>query len=94
MPDNHISFENKDYYIELGLNIAFYRKRAGLTPEPIPPQRHRSPQHHPLVFPGNPVPYCPRPGCGTVPAPAVQGLAINLKNSTNMQPYLDMADVP
>nr|WP_304955406.1 helix-turn-helix transcriptional regulator [uncultured Acetatifactor sp.] len=31
MPDNHISFENKDYYIELGLNIAFYRKRAGLT---------------------------------------------------------------
>ena len=31
MPDNHISFENKDYYIELGLNSAFYRKRAGLT---------------------------------------------------------------
>ena len=31
MPDNHISFENKDDYIELGLNIAFYRKRAGLT---------------------------------------------------------------
>lgn len=31
MPDNHISFENKDYYIELGLNIAFYRKRAGMT---------------------------------------------------------------
>lgn len=31
MSDNHISFENKDYYIELGLNIAFYRKRAGMT---------------------------------------------------------------
>lgn len=31
MPDSHISFENKDYYIELGLNIAFYRKRAGMT---------------------------------------------------------------
>ena len=29
--DSHISFENKDYYIELGLNIAFYRKRAGMT---------------------------------------------------------------
>ena len=31
MPDNHISFENKDYYIVLGLNISLYRKRAGLT---------------------------------------------------------------
>ena len=31
MSDSHISFENKDYYIELGLNIAFYRKRAGMT---------------------------------------------------------------
>lgn len=29
--DNHIEFENMDYYIELGLNIAFCRKRAGMT---------------------------------------------------------------
>ena len=33
MSDSNISFENKDYYIELGLNIAFYRKRAGMTQE-------------------------------------------------------------
>ncbi len=33
MPNNHIAFENKDYYIELGLNIAFYRKRVGMTQE-------------------------------------------------------------
>ena len=33
MPNNHIAFENKDYYIELGLNIAFYRKREGMTHE-------------------------------------------------------------
>lgn len=33
MPNNHIAFENKDYYIELGLNIAFYRKREGMTQE-------------------------------------------------------------
>lgn len=31
MPNNHISFENKDYYIEVGLNISYYRKRAGMT---------------------------------------------------------------
>lgn len=35
MPNNHISFENKDYYIELGLNIAFYRKRVGLTQDAL-----------------------------------------------------------
>lgn len=29
MPNNHIAFENKDYYIEIGLNISFYRKREG-----------------------------------------------------------------
>jgi len=26
-----ISMENVDKYVELGLNIAFYRKRAGMT---------------------------------------------------------------
>ena len=31
MPNNHITFDNRDYYIEVGLNIAFYRKRAGMT---------------------------------------------------------------
>ncbi len=31
MPNDHVAFENKDYYIEVGLNIAFYRKRVGMT---------------------------------------------------------------
>lgn len=31
MPNDHITFDNRDYYIEVGLNIAFYRKRAGMT---------------------------------------------------------------
>ena len=31
MQNDNVAFENKDYYIEVGLNIAFYRKRAGMT---------------------------------------------------------------
>ena len=30
-----VSFENKDKYVELGLNIAFYRTHAGLTQEEL-----------------------------------------------------------
>ena len=30
-----VSIENKDKYVELGLNIAFYRKHAGLTQEEL-----------------------------------------------------------
>lgn len=30
-----ISFQNRDYYIELGFNIAYYRKRAGMTQEQL-----------------------------------------------------------
>ena len=30
-----VSFENKDKYVVLGLNIAFYRKHAGLTQEEL-----------------------------------------------------------
>ncbi len=35
MPNNHITFDNRDYYIEIGLNIAFYRKRAGMTQDAL-----------------------------------------------------------
>lgn len=35
MPNNHITFDNRDYYIEVGLNIAFYRKRAGMTQDAL-----------------------------------------------------------
>lgn len=30
-----ISFENREKYLELGLNIAFYRKRCGMTQEAL-----------------------------------------------------------
>lgn len=30
-----VSFENRDKYMELGFNIAFYRKRKGLTQEAL-----------------------------------------------------------
>lgn len=33
-----VSFENREKYLELGLNIAFYRKRAGLTQERLAEQ--------------------------------------------------------
>lgn len=35
MPNNHITFDNRDYYIEVGLNIAFYCKRAGMTQDAL-----------------------------------------------------------
>lgn len=45
MPNNHIAFENKDYYIEVGLNIAFYRKRAGMTQDALAEKAELSRSH-------------------------------------------------
>ena len=45
MSDSHISFENKDYYIELGLNIVFYRKRAGMTQDMLAEKANLSRSH-------------------------------------------------
>lgn len=35
MPNDNIAFENKDYYIEVGLNIGFYRKREGMIQDEL-----------------------------------------------------------
>ncbi len=32
---SHNSFSNRDFYIEVGLNIAFYRKKVGMTQEQL-----------------------------------------------------------
>lgn len=40
-----ISLENRDKYIELGLNIAFYRKREGMTQEQLAEKAGMSRQH-------------------------------------------------
>lgn len=45
MPDSNISFDNKDYYIELGLNIAFYRKRTGMTQDMLAEKANLSRSH-------------------------------------------------
>lgn len=45
MSENQIEFENKDYYIELGLNIAFYRKRAGMTQDILAERANLSRSH-------------------------------------------------
>ena len=45
MQENHLEFENKDYYIELGLNIAFYRKRAGMTQDKLAEKANLSRSH-------------------------------------------------
>lgn len=45
MSDSNIGFENKDYYIELGLNIAFYRKRAGMTQDMLAEKADLSRSH-------------------------------------------------
>lgn len=45
MTDSNIGFENKDYYIELGLNIAFYRKRAGMTQDMLAEKADLSRSH-------------------------------------------------
>ena len=35
MNEKEIVFDNTQYYIELGYNIAYYRKHAGLTQEKL-----------------------------------------------------------
>ena len=54
-----VSFENKDKYVELGLNIAFYRKHAGLTQEEL---AERAGLSHPSLLAGNSVQHRHSPG--------------------------------
>ena len=35
-----INFENCDYFLDLGVHIAFYRKRAGLTQQKLADKLH------------------------------------------------------
>ena len=35
-----VSFENCDYFLDLGVHIAFYRKRAGLTQQRLADKLH------------------------------------------------------
>ncbi len=84
MSDSHISFENKDYYIELGLNIAFYRKRAGMTQDMLAEKANlsRSAQPHPPLLPGDTLQHRPGFGRGTLPPFTVQGMTMHLYRKT------------
>lgn len=39
---NYPSFENRDYYVELGEHIAYYRKRSGITQSELAERIHIS----------------------------------------------------
>ncbi len=45
MGENEVVFDNTQYYIELGYNIAYYRKHAGLTQEQLAEKVGISRQH-------------------------------------------------
>lgn len=45
MGENEIVFDNTQYYIELGYNIAYYRKHAGLAQEQLAEKVGISRQH-------------------------------------------------
>ena len=87
MPNNHIAFENKDYYIEIGLNISFYRKREGMTQEALAEKSGVSRSHlsaieapniiRPFSY-GNFVQYCKSFKCGTLQAAPIQRVKASL----------------
>jgi transcriptional regulator with XRE-family HTH domain len=45
MGEKEFEFDNTQYYIELGYNIAYYRKHAGLTQEQLAEKVGISRQH-------------------------------------------------
>lgn len=45
MSEKEVVFDNTQYYIELGYNIAYYRKHAGLTQEKLAEMVGISRQH-------------------------------------------------
>lgn len=45
MGEKEVEFDNTHYYIELGYNIAYYRKHAGLTQEQLAEKVGISRQH-------------------------------------------------
>lgn len=45
MKNNEINFDNSEKYIELGYNIAYYRKHANLTQEQLAEKLNISRQH-------------------------------------------------
>lgn len=75
MPNNNIAFENKDYYLELGLNISFYRKREGMTQDELAEKANISRSHLSAIEAPN------------VIRPFSMEILFNLARALNVEPY-------
>ena len=75
MPNNHIAFENKDYYIEIGLNISFYRKREGMTQEALAEKSGVSRSHLSAIEAPN------------IIRPFSMEILFNIARALNVEPY-------
>ena len=74
-PNNHIAFENKDYYIEIGLNISFYRKREGMTQEALAEKSGVSRSHLSAIEAPN------------IIRPFSMEILFNIARALNVEPY-------
>lgn len=75
MPNNHIAFENKDYYIEIGLNISFYREREGMTQEALAEKSGVSRSHLSAIEAPN------------IIRPFSMEILFNIARALNVEPY-------
>ena len=75
MPNDHVAFENKDYYIEVGLNIAFYRKRVGMTQDNLAEKAGLSRSHLSAIEAPN------------IIRPFSMEALFNIARSRNIEPY-------
>lgn len=75
MPNDHVAFENKDYYIEVGLNIAFYRKRVGMTQDNLAEKAGLSRSHLSAIEAPN------------IIRPFSMEALFNIARSLNVEPY-------
>ena len=75
MPNNHIAFENKDYYIEIGLNISFYRKREGMPQEALAEKSGVSRSHLSAIEAPN------------IIRPFSMEILFNIARALNVEPY-------
>ena len=71
-----VKFDNSQYYIELGYNIAYYRKHAGLTQEKLAEKVGISRQHMGAIEAPN---LC---------RPISLDLLFNFATALNVEPYL------
>lgn len=75
MNEKEVVFDNTQYYIELGYNIAYYRKHAGLTQEQLAEMVGISRQHMSAVEAPN------------ICRPISMDLLFNIATVLHIEPY-------